>query len=139
MAEQRFRGYFGFAHREIKEKYLDTARRDFQKYLLDTLVGSMRVGNRFNPAGEFGAIYMSLDPETPLRELYRAYMRTADTSNPEDIAAGRVLLTVDVSIQRSVNLSDASECKAWGITPTALSGDDWALCQQLARDRKSVV
>jgi RES domain-containing protein len=132
MADQHFRGYVGLTYREVKEKYLDTAHKDFQQYLLDTLIGSMRAGNRFNPVGEFGAIYLSLDPETPFRELYRAYVRSAGTSNPEDIAAKRALLTVDVSLQQVVNLSDAAERKEWGVTPEHLTGE-WASCQQLAR------
>lgn len=132
MTDQHFRGYVGFTYREIKEKYLDTAHKDFQQYLLDTLVGSTRAGNRFNPIGEFGAIYVSLDPETPFRELYRAYARTADAANPEDIAAKRVLLTIDVSLQRVVNLSEPIEREEWGITKVDVVGD-WAPCQQLAR------
>jgi RES domain-containing protein len=132
VADQHFRGYVGLAYREIKEKYLDTTHRDFQQYLLNTLVGSERVGNRFNPVGEFGAIYVSLDPHTPFRELYRAYVRTAGTLHPEDIAAQRVLLTVDVLLHRVVNLSDADECVKWGITSGDLA-DSWVPCQQLAR------
>ena len=123
----------GLAHREMKEKYLDTTHKDFQRYLLDTLVGSMRAGNRFNPVGEFGAIYVSLDPETPFRELYRAYRRTADTYHPEDIAAKRVLLTIDASLQRVVNLSESPERDAWGITEADVVGG-WAPCQELARN-----
>jgi RES domain-containing protein len=130
--DQHFRGYVGLAYREIKGKYLDATHNDFQQYLLNTLVGSERVGNRFNPVGEFGAIYVSLDPDTPFRELYRAYLRMADAPHPEDIAAKQVLLTVDVLLHRVVNLSDADEREKWGITSDELAGS-WAPCQQLAR------
>jgi len=127
------RGYVGLTYRETTPKYGATAHADFPRYLLDTLFGSLRAGSRFNPPGEFGAVYVSLDPETPFRELRRAYTRLADVPNLVDVAARRILLTIDVTLARVVNLGDAGECRAWDVLPADLAGDDWTPCQAVAR------
>jgi transcriptional regulator with XRE-family HTH domain len=43
-----------------------------------TLLGSLGTEGRFNPTGEFGALYVSLDPETPFRELRRQAVNGPD-------------------------------------------------------------
>jgi hypothetical protein len=45
------RGYVGLAYREAKAKYLHSAHANFKQYLIDTLRGSRRAGNRYNPPG----------------------------------------------------------------------------------------
>lgn len=129
------RGYVGLAYRETKEQYADAARRDVCFYLCTTLLGSMRTDrNRFNVLAEFGAIYVSLDRETPLRELQRTYARLADTARPEDIGTPRVLLTFDITLARVADLRAAAECAEWGIAPGAVTGDDYGVCQAVARE-----
>jgi hypothetical protein len=90
--------------------------------------------NRFNVLGEFGAIYLSLDRETPVRELERTYRKLAATANPEDISVPRILMTLEMSLARVADLRDPRECEEWGITPAAVTGDDLAPCQAAARD-----
>ena len=62
-----FTKYEGPAFRQSRPRYAEVTSR--------TLAASARVGGRFNPAGEFGALYVSLDPDTPLRELRRQAAR----------------------------------------------------------------
>jgi RES domain-containing protein len=128
-------GYAGPAYREAKSKYRSDVERDLHAYLRATLAGSMRTDqNRFNVLGEFGAIYLSLDRETPVRELERTYRKLAATANPEDISVPRILMTLEMSLARVADLRDPDECEEWGITPAAVTGDDLAPCQAAARD-----
>jgi RES domain-containing protein len=127
------RVYVGLAYREAKAKYRALIERNLIQYITDTLAGNLRVGARFNPPGEFGALYMSLDPETPIDELLRTYARWLDTTRPEDIGAPRLLLTLDVRLSAVADLRDGGECLSWGLTPAALIADDWSPCQDAAR------
>lgn len=91
---------------------------------------SARAGGRFNPAGEFGAIYVSLDPDTPLREL----RRQAIHAGVEVIAfLPRTLFAADARLQRVVDLACADGPAAWGLSDAALASDDWSACQDVAR------
>jgi RES domain-containing protein len=128
-------GYAGPAYREAKSKYRSDVERDLYAYLRATLAGSMRTDqNRFNILGEFGAIYLSLDRETPLRELERTYRKLAATANPEDISSPRILITLEVRLARVADLRNPHECEEWGIAPAAVTGDDLAPCQSVARE-----
>ena len=128
-------GYAGTAFREAKSKYRRDVERDLFAYLHATLAGSMRTDqNRFNVFGEFGAIYLSLDPETPLRELARTYRKFASTVKPEDISVPRILMIFELQLTRVADLRDPNECEAWGIAPPAVTGDDLAPCQAVARE-----
>jgi hypothetical protein len=132
---ESFTGYIGLAYREAKAKYRSDAEADLIGYLWSTLLGSMRTDvNRFNVEGEFGAIYVSLDPDTPVRELERTARLLADTSHPEDINARRILLTLDVHLVAVADLRDADECAEWGTTPERVTGDDRAHSQAVARE-----
>jgi RES domain-containing protein len=127
------RVYAGLAYREAKAKYRALIEQHLAQYLTDTLTGNMRAGARFNPPGEFGAVYMSLDPDTPIQELRRTYVRWLDTPRPEDIAAPRLLITCDVRLSAVADLRDGGECLSWGVTPASLLADDWGACQDVAR------
>lgn len=128
-------GYTGLAYREAKGKYRADVARDLHAYLRATLAGSMRTDqNRFNVLGEFGAIYLSLDAETPIRELERTYRKLADTATPEDISTPRILMTLELRLGRVADLRDPEECTAWGIAPAAVTADDLAPCQAVARE-----
>jgi RES domain-containing protein len=134
-AGTHFTGYVGLAYREAKAKYRPRVEGEFDRYLTDTLRGSMRTdANRFNALGEFGAVYVSLDAATPIRELIRSYRLTVDTDSPEDIAADRILLTLDIVLSRVVDLGDGQQCVEWGIARDAVRGNDKAPCQAVARE-----
>ena len=97
------RVYASIVFRESKEKYRAHALHDFGEYLDRVRLGSMRApGQRYNPTA-IGAVYFSLDRETPLRELLRTYQRLLDTDDQEDIASRRVMFTADVKLQRVVD------------------------------------
>jgi hypothetical protein len=128
-------GYAGPAYREARSRYRRDVERDLSAYLYATLAGSMRTDqNRFNVFGEFGAIYLSLDPETPLRELVRTYRKLAGTTSPEDISMPRILMTFELHLTRVADLRDPSECDAWAIAPAAVTGEDLVPCQAVARE-----
>jgi RES domain-containing protein len=128
-------GYAGPAYREAKSKYRSDVERDLHAYLRATLGGSMRTDqNRFNVLGEFGAIYLSRDRETPLRELERTYRKLAATAKPEDISVPRILITLELRLVQVADLRDPRECEEWGITPATVTGDDLAPCQAVARE-----
>jgi hypothetical protein len=86
--------------------------------------------------GEFGAIYASLDADTPIRELRRSYELLADTDRPEDIAADRILFALDIVLTRVVDLRDERQCSEWGIAAQAIHSNDRSPCQALARDTR---
>jgi RES domain-containing protein len=94
------------------------------------LSASARAGGRFNPAGEFGAIYVSLDPDTPLRELHRQAVHAG-----VEVAAflPRTLFAAEVRLQRVVDLACAGGPAAWGLSAAALGADDWTPCQEVSR------
>jgi hypothetical protein len=109
--------------------------RDLHDYLRATLAGSMRTDqNRFNVLGEFGAIYLSLDRETPVCELLRTYRKLAATANPEDISVPRILMTFELQLARVADLRDPRECEEWGIAPASFIGYVLATCQAAARE-----
>lgn len=91
---------------------------------------SARAGGRFNPAGEFGAIYVSLDPDTPLRELRRQAVRGG-----VDVISflPRPLFAAEARLQRVADLACAGGPEQWGLPIAALSSDDWTDCQRVAR------
>lgn len=127
--------YVGLAFREAKDKYRPTITADFQAYLRATITGSTRTDqSRFNVMGEFGAVYFSLDPDTPARELERTYRKRAGTDQAEDISVGRILVTVALHLSRVTDLRDPHECELWGIAPESVTADDLRPCQAVARE-----
>lgn len=94
------------------------------------LEGSRRLGGRFNPRGEFGALYVSLDSATARAELKRRAARTGVA--PEDLLP-RVLLVVVVELGRVLDLGDPEERARWGLDEGSLAGDDHRPCQEVGR------
>jgi RES domain-containing protein len=79
-------------------------------------------GGRFNPTGEFGALYVSLDPETPFRELRRQAVKAG--LDVLDFLP-RTLFAADARLQRVLDLACADV--------PLLGSDDWTACQGVAR------
>lgn len=129
--------FVGLAYREAKERYRHDVESDLPAYLRATIAGSMRTDqNRFNVMGEFGAIYLSLDAETPLRELRRTYLKQIGADRPEDISVDRILITLALHLCRVADLRDPTECAQWGIAPGAVQSDDLTPCQAVAREAR---
>lgn len=96
----------------------------------EALAGSRRVGGRFNPSSEFGAIYLSLEAETALAELER---RAKRSGVEVDQLFPRVLLILEFGLQNVLDLTDPEIRDWWGLTPGDLVSDDHRPCQEVGR------
>src|SRR5829696_6037372 len=77
---------------------------------------------RFN-SREVGALYVSIDPQTALREVEQS----SKTSMPDPCA----LFTVDLQLSRMLDLCDTIEQKKWGLSLPDLQSDDPSACQSI--------
>jgi RES domain-containing protein len=91
---------------------------------------TQRVGYRFNPPGEFGAIYLALDEDTAKRELRRL---AAHNRQPLSELMPRVMITARVHLQCVLDLRDERQRKRYGITLEEIGAGDWSACQAVAR------
>ena len=94
------------------------------------MLASLGTGGRFNPAGEFGALYVSLDPDTPFRELRRQAARAG-----LDVLSflPRTLFAAEARLQCVADLACPRGPAAWGLSAAALRSHDWTACQDVAR------
>jgi len=90
---------------------------------IDSDEGSKRRGGRYNPPGEFGALYLSASSEGCLAEL------ATRTDTPPELSEG----TIEVRLDRVCDLADPATRDALGVSPADLSGPDWTVTQQLGR------
>jgi RES domain-containing protein len=98
-----------------------------------TLEASMRAGGRFNPAGEFGAVYVALDEETALAELGRRIDRTG---LPRKHFRPRMMLQLRVRLVRVLDLTDPEVRSQLGVATDEISGAEWARAQGVARQAR---
>lgn len=99
---------------------LDEARFDFPGYLTSTLAASRAFGGRFNPPGEFGAIYTALDEETAWAEVVSRFGREGIDGLPPDMG----VLRIAVRAGSYADLTTAAAWRAWSITRDDLTADD---------------
>jgi RES domain-containing protein len=92
-------------------------------------LASLGTGGRFNPTGEFGALYVSLDPETPFRERRQAMKAGMDVLP----LLPRTLFAADARLQRVLDLSCADVPVEYRLPERSLGSDDWTACQDVAR------
>lgn len=119
--------FAGAVYRQSPPRYAEITER--------TLLASFGAGGRFNPAGEFGALYVSLDPETPFREL----RRQAEKAGLEVLdLLPRTLFAAEVRLHRVLDLACAGVPPEFRIPERALRSDDWTACQSLARRSRHV-
>lgn len=95
-----------------------------------TLEASSAAEGRFHVQREFGAVYVAADPETALAELDHKARRAG--LSREDLLP-RLLLTLELTTRRILDLTDRGVQKAWGLTAADLSSDDHTRCQEVAR------
>lgn len=95
-----------------------------------TLEASRRVGGRFNPRAEFGALYLACDRSTALAELRR---RAANLGIEPESLLPRAILSIDVAVSRVLDLTDARVRGEWGLDDGTLAGDDLRPCQEVGR------
>jgi RES domain-containing protein len=99
-----------------------------------TLEASQRAEGRFHVPNEFGVVYVAADRETALAELdHRA--RMAGLTRAELLP--RLLLTLELSARRILDLTDPAVCDAWGLSAADLSESDYARCQEVARSARA--
>jgi RES domain-containing protein len=101
---------------------------------LSLLAHTERTGYRFNPPGEFGAIYLALDRDTAVRELRRL---AAYHNLPVSALMPRKLIIARVRLQRVLNLCTEEGRQAHAVTREELESPDWSACQAVARRARS--
>jgi len=90
---------------------------------IDSDEGAKRRGGRYNPPGEFGALYLSANPEGCLAEL------AARTHMPPSLTEG----AIEVRLDRVCDLTDPATQDAIGVSLADLTDPDWTVTQQLGR------
>jgi RES domain-containing protein len=114
--------FAGAVYRQSSPRYAEITER--------TLLASFGTGGRFNPAGEFGALYVSLDPETPFRELSR--QATKAGLDVLDLLP-RTLFAAEARLQKVLDLACIAPPADYRISPARLRSEDWRACQEVAR------
>lgn len=71
--------------RALDPVYLDQARASLAAYVATTLRYSQLAGGRYNPPGEFGALYTSDDETTAWEELAARFRREGIPALPSDM------------------------------------------------------
>lgn len=93
-----------------------------------TLAASQRAGGRFNPPGEFGALYLACESATAVAELRRRAEGLG--IEPGDLLP-RTLLTVDAKFRQVLDLTEPAVRREWGLEGEVLSADDLSACQEV--------
>ena len=89
--------------------------------------GSYRNGGRWNAIGSFRAVYGSVDDVTALKES-KANAEYAHLPYP--FREPRLIVTVDVSLSRVVDLTAGDTLKALNVTEEELRTEDWRKVQE---------
>jgi RES domain-containing protein len=119
--------------------YRSTSPRYANKDDLLTGVGSKANGARWNPPNSFRTIYASLDPHTALEEAL-AHFQYYGISMAQ--AMPRVIVSVRVELQRTLNLRDGKTRRLLGVSEKRILDEPWrnkqdngqeALTQAIAR------
>lgn len=99
-----------------------------------TLAHAEALGGRYNPPGEFGAVYVSATRGDALRELDR---RVARVGLERADLLPRLLLTLELRVERLLDLTDEAVRKEWGVDLDDLIRDtDYTRCREVARSAR---
>ncbi|HEX5831613.1 MAG TPA: RES family NAD+ phosphorylase [Gemmatimonadaceae bacterium] len=120
--------------RALDPVYLDQARADWPSYVATTLRFSQLAGGRYNPPGEFGALYTTNDDATAWEELAGRFRREGIPALPPEMGMLGILVTVG----RYADLTDAATRTLWDADTGALAArsptaDERESCWTLAR------
>lgn len=92
------------------------------------------LGGRYNPPGEFGAVYASASRDDALRELDR---RAARLGLERSDLLPRVILTLELRVEHLLDLTDATLRAEWGASLEDLTHDtDYRRCHEIARSAR---
>ena len=114
--------------RVIHASRLDEARFDFAGYVRNTLAASRSFGGRFNPPGEFGALYTALDEDTAWFEVASRFRREGIEGLPPEMG----VLRITVSAGRCADLTTDAAARAWKVTRDQLTAADPTAAQRTA-------
>jgi RES domain-containing protein len=106
--------------RALDSVYVDQARADFLEYVRRTLAASQAAGGRFNPPGEFGALYAASDESTAWEEIAARFRRQGINGLPPEMGMIGILIPVG----RYADLTDPSTRSLWEISEAALTADE---------------
>lgn len=105
--------------RALDPVYLDQARADWAAYVAATLRYCRLAGGRYNPPGEFGALYTADDEATAWEEIAARYRRQGLRALPPEMG----LLGVLVVVGCYADLTDSATQAAWEVDVAALVAD----------------
>lgn len=91
--------------------------------LAETATASRKEPGRFNTS-RFGAVYLSLEPDTAIQERQR---------NEGRVEHPCALFVVSLSVANIVDLTNEGELARWGLTRADLTSDDLERTQQVAQ------
>jgi RES domain-containing protein len=139
VSETRFVGAPEELVRALDPRYLDSARTDFPSYVSATLSGRMRAGGRYNPPGEFGAIYCADSHQTMWEEIDARYRREGVPGLPPRVG----VLRIQIRAGHVVDLYESSVCALWHVDPAPLiathpTASQVAECHALGRAARAV-
>jgi RES domain-containing protein len=127
--------FVGDVYRQCRTKYAG----DIQPTAL--VAGSLRTGGRWNPPGEFGALYVSIDIDTAVAELCRQIIRDrlrVTTLFP------RMLMRFTLSLGHVLDVTHGPTAQAVGLSASELfpeSNTDeeqaYAVCRRVGREARS--
>ncbi|MGH9792214.1 MAG: RES family NAD+ phosphorylase [Candidatus Acidiferrales bacterium] len=101
-----------------------------------SIAGSRAVGRRYNPPGEFGALYASLVRETAVAEVARNLQRRGipiDSISPGDFQAYALRLT----LTEVLDLTDSRVLAQLHLSSESMCGDDVAITRQIGAAARS--
>ena len=98
--------------------------------------GSRLRGGRYNPPGEFGALYCSLDATTAVAEVVQG--QRARGVDPSTYPEGSWwVYDLDVVLESVLDLTDSKILAELGIEEAALTGGDIARTRRLGREARA--
>lgn len=83
---------------------------------------------RFN-SPEFGAVYVSREPDTACEELRRRLERAGE--NLEQVHP-RSVFVLDIHLHQVADIRTTENLAAWGLTPDDIRTDEMKRCQEMA-------
>ncbi len=110
-------GFHGSAWHATAAEHAPVSPADLPAYLDHAMTHTRAEGGRFNPPGEFGAIYLALDERTARQE----------SDAPE------VILELDVTLSHICDLTRPDERARCGLTPEELCAGHHGPCQRAGR------